>query len=260
MDRLLSHKNLLKNLVMRDLKHRYVGSMAGFLWSVIQPLVMLVCYSFVFQTVLNNQLDPKYGSYPIFLLCGILPFTLFNETVLRSCGSIIDNKALITKTIIPAEILPLSITISGLVLHGIGMGVLLTILLIFRTIPLSAFGILIYLPILLMFSQGLGWLVAGLQVFLRDTMQALQILMTLWFFLTPVFYPMEQITGKHPGIASLMALNPLMVVVTGYRSSLLGIAQPHIGQIAVATAISVAVFIAGGLIFHRAKPAFADVL
>ena len=260
--RLSGHMNLLKNLVTRDLKHRYVGSMGGFLWSVIQPLVLLICYSFVFTTIFQQTLDPKYGTnFPIFLLCGILPWTLFSDTVLRSCNSIIDNKSLITKTIIQAEILPISITVSSLILHGIGMGVLLAILVIFHTVPLSAFGVLIYLPILIMMSQGLGWLVSGLQVFLRDTIQALQILMTLWFFMTPIFYPIERVTEHLPaGYRNLPALNPLLVVVNGYRSSLLGLPQPDFTQIAIATLISLAVFVGGGWIFQRAKPAFADVL
>lgn len=260
--KLFGHSNLLKNLVVRDLKHRYVGSMGGFLWAVIQPLVLLVSYSFVFQVIFKQQVDTKYVNYPIFLLCGILPWTFFSDTVLRSCGTILENKTLITKTIMPAEILPLSIALSSLVLHGVGMGVLLAILVLFHSIPLSVFGVLIYLPIVLMFSMGLGWFVAGLQVFLRDTIQALQIFMTLWFFLTPIFYPIERITDTHfHGNAQyLLALNPLLVVVNGYRSSMLGLPHPPMLQIAIATAVSLAVFVAGGWIFRRTKSAFADVL
>src|SRR5262245_45613935 len=107
--KLLANKNLLKNLVIRDLRHRYVGSMGGFLWSIVHPLVLLATYTFLFG-VLNQRLPSGSGttSFPIFLFCGILPWLLFQETIIRSCSSITDNAALITKTIIPAEILPVA--------------------------------------------------------------------------------------------------------------------------------------------------------
>src|SRR5205085_12114906 len=97
-----------------------------------------------------------------------------------------DNASLITKTVIPAEILPVAITLSNLVNHAIGLGVLLVVLAVFVTVPLSAIGIFLYLPILVLFAQGLSWIVAGLQVFVRDTVQVLQIVLSVWFWLTPV--------------------------------------------------------------------------
>src|SRR6185369_3553111 len=118
--KLFENRNLLKNLVVRDLKRRYVGCVGGFLWSVVPPLAMLVTYSFVFSVVLGQSLGPQDGtrSYSIFLFCGILPWLLFSDTVTRSCGVIVDNSPLITKTIMPAEMLPVAITVSNLVHHA----------------------------------------------------------------------------------------------------------------------------------------------
>jgi lipopolysaccharide transport system permease protein len=256
--KLAENRNLLKNLVLRDLKHRYVGSFGGFLWSVVQPVVQLLTYWFAFSVVFDGKpgVDTAGVSIPVFLFCGILPWFLFTDTVIRSCSVITDNAQLITKTIIPAEILPIAITLSNLVNHAIGLSVLLVVLAVFETIPLSALGIFLYLPILVLFAQGLGWIVAGLQVFVRDTVQVLQIVVSIWFWLTPVMYLPERLKN-YEGIAML---SPMAVVVTGYRNSLLGQGQPDAATVALAAAISISVFLLGGLIFRQTKPAFADVL
>jgi len=258
--KLFENRNLLKNLVIRDLKRRYVGSVGGFLWSVVHPLAMLVTYSFVFNVVLGQSLGPQDGtrSYSIFLFCGILPWLLFSDTVLRSCGVIVDNSPLITKTIMPAEMLPVAITVSNLVHHAIGLGLLFIILIVFQSAPLSSLAILAYLAILILFAQGLSWLVAGLQVFLRDTIQALQVVMFVWQWLTPIVYKLDRV--EEPYRTAMTMLNPMSVVVTGYRNSLLHLPQPAPAEIAAAAGISIAVFLIGSLIFRHTKPAFPDVL
>src|SRR5689334_12943841 len=148
--RLSENRNLLKNLVVRDLKHRYVGSFGGFMWSVVQPIVQLLTYWFAFEIGILNKPGLANGniSMPVFLFCGILPWFLFTDTVVRNCSAITDNASLITKTIIPAEILPIAITISNLVNHAIGLAVLLIVLVASHTISLSAFGLFLYLPML----------------------------------------------------------------------------------------------------------------
>jgi ABC-type polysaccharide/polyol phosphate export permease len=257
--KLAANRNLIKNLVLRDLKHRYVGSMAGFLWSVIHPLVLLVSYTFVFTVIFKNRPGPEHGtdSFAIFLFCGFLPWLLFQDTIIRNCSSITENAPLITKTVIPAEILPISITISNLIHHLIGMAILLAAMLVFSDIHLSTLWVILYLPILLMLAQGLGWIVAGLHVFLRDTIQALQILMFLWFWFTPILYPIESVPEN---FRYIFRLNPVAVIVTGYRSSLLHLNQPGLTPTIAVLLVSIAVFILGGLLFRQTKPAFPDVL
>jgi lipopolysaccharide transport system permease protein len=255
--KLTDNRNLLKNLALRDLKQRYVGSLGGFMWTVVQPVVQLLTYWFAFL-VLNVKAGPDTDnvSIPVFLFCGILPWFLFTDTVLRSCSVITDNASLITKTVIPAEILPMAITLSNLVNHAIGLAVLLAVLLAFGTIPISALGVLLYLPILVLFAQGLGWIVAGLQVFVRDTVQVLGIALSVCFWLTPVMYRPERL-GDYQYLAML---SPVAVVVTGYRNSLLGLSQPDAKYVVLAAGVSITVFLVGGLIFRQTKPAFADVL
>src|SRR6476469_4990348 len=143
--RLAANRNLLKNLVLRDLKHRYVGSIGGFMWSVVHPLIQLVIYTFIFNALFQRRnLGPEYGvdNFSVFLFCGLLPWLLFSDTVTRSCSSIVDNSQLITKTVIPAEILPMAITVSNLIHHLIGLTILLVILAVFFHLPVSALFIL----------------------------------------------------------------------------------------------------------------------
>src|SRR5215469_18038311 len=191
--KLTANRNLLKNLILRDLKHRYLGSVGGFLWSVIHPVVLLVSYTFIFGVIFRPDMGPEFGtdSFAIFVLCGLLPWILFSDTVVRNCSVISDNAPLITKTIIPAEILPISITISNLIHHFIGLAIVLAVLAGFYSVHISVMWIVLYMTMLLMFAQGLGWIVAGLHVFVRDTIQALQIAMLLWFYFTPILFPIE---------------------------------------------------------------------
>src|SRR5205085_11865775 len=150
LDKIKANRNLLKNLVVRDLKHRYVGSIGGFLWSVIHPLVSFISYTFVFTVIFPQNLGPEYGtnSFAIFFFCGFLPWFLFSDTIMRNLWVISDNAPLITKTIIPPEILPISITISNLVHHMIGLAILLAVLIAFHGVHLSALWLILYVPMI----------------------------------------------------------------------------------------------------------------
>jgi ABC-type polysaccharide/polyol phosphate export permease len=257
--KLAANRNLLKNLIVRDLKHRYIGSIGGFLWSVIHPVVLLISYTFVFSVVFPPQMGPEFGtdSFAIFILCGLLPWLLFSDTIVRNCSVISDNAPLITKTIIPAEILPISITISNLIHHLIGLVILLVVLIVYYGIHISALWIVLYMFMLLLLAQGIGWIVAGLHVFLRDTIQALQIVMLLWFYFTPILYTIDRVPEN---VRFWAGLNPMALIVTGYRNSLLHLAQPRGIEIAVVMGASLAVFLIGAYLFRQAKPAFPDVL
>src|SRR5262245_53565069 len=259
--KLAANRSLLKNLIIRDLKHRYVGSAGGFLWSVIHPLVLLVSYTFIFGIVFQTQMGPEYGtrSFAVFVLCGLLPWILFSDTIVRNCSVISDNAPLITKTVIPAEILPISITISNLIHHLIGLGILLAVLTIFHSVHFSVLWVLLYMVMLLMLAQGLGWIVAGLHVFLRDTIQALQIVMLFWFYFTPILYTLDT-PGVPDNFRHFAGLNPMALIVGGYRSSLLHLQQPSAFQIAAVFGVSLVVLVVGALLFRQAKPAFPDVL
>ncbi len=139
----------------------------------------------------------------------------------------------------------------------IWLSILLAFLVGSYRLHLSALWILLYMPILLLFAQGIGWIAAGLHVFVRDTMQALQLLVILWMWFTPVFYSIETVPQE---FRFLFQLNPMVVIVTGYRNSLLNLNQPDMLQIALVLGSSLAIFVIGALFFRQAKPAFPDVL
>ncbi len=257
--RLKASRSLLRNLVVRDLKHRYVGSVGGFFWSVVHPIVLLICYYFVLTVVMNVRLGPEYATqnFALFLFCGILPWLMFQETVLRNCTSVTDNASLITKTIIPSEVLPMSIMISNLIHHLIGIAILIGALLVFHVVELSVVWVLAYLPILILLAQGLGWLVSSLNVFFRDTSQVLTVAMVFWFWFTPIFYPPELVPES---FRLIMAINPMATVVTGYRNAFLQMEPPEVAHILILLAWTAFIFLAGALFFRRSKAAFADVL
>ena len=256
---LKANRNLLRNLVVRDLKHRYVGSVGGFFWSVIHPIVLLVCYYFVLTVVMGVRLGEEYATqnFALFLFCGILPWLMFQETVLRNCTAVTDNASLITKTIIPSEILPMSIMISNLIHHMIGLVILIGALLLFHTVELSVLWVFAYMPILILLAQGLGWLVSSLNVFFRDTSQVLTVVMIFWFWFTPIFYPPEYLPEK---FQLIMAVNPMATVVSGYRNAFLQMESPGLEHILILLGWTGVTFLVGALFFRRSKVAFADVL
>jgi lipopolysaccharide transport system permease protein len=252
-------RTLLRNLVLRDLKSRYVGSMMGLFWAVIHPLVLLLTYTFVFSVILKMRpwKDAGTDSFAIFIFSGILPWLLFQDTVTRSATAVIDNGTLVKKTKFPVEIVPLSLYLANMITHLIGLIILLVVLLWVKGLGFWALFIPIYWISLLFFAVGLGWIVAVLQVFLRDTSQVLSVLMTLWFWFTPIFYSVDLIPE---GWRSWMLMNPMAAIVNGYRSALLHNAPPEPLPLAILILISLAFFTGGGVLFRVAKREFADVL
>jgi ABC-type polysaccharide/polyol phosphate export permease len=188
----------------------------------------------------------------------MLPWLLFSETLLRSAPSLLDQANLITKTVFPAEIVVVSVFLSTLISH------LLALLLIVATLGLvlNQFSILLvmlpfYMAAIGLFAVGLAWIVSSLNVFLRDTAQMLGVLLTFWFWVTPIFFEEEKFPAR---IHFLLAANPLTYVVRAYRAVLLHSTMPSLGDLAIAAAFGAAAFIAGGLFFRYMKRGFADVL
>jgi lipopolysaccharide transport system permease protein len=257
---LVTRRALLAQLVRRDFQQRYVGSAGGWLWGVIHPLVLLLVWTFVFEVCLKVPLGPGAltQNYTIFLFCGMLPWLLFNETVLRSASSMVEQSNLITKTVFPAEVVPVSIFLSSLIHHLIALGVCVAaVALVLRSISPMVLLLPIYMVFVGLLAVGIGWVVSSLQVYLRDTAQVLTVLMTLWFWMTPIMISEDRIPA---GFHALVALNPMTWVVRAYRARLLSPQWPSWEEFAVLAAYSGGVFILGGLFFRHLKRGFADVL
>src|SRR6202140_5020748 len=168
---LVQRRTLLFQLVRRDFEQRFIGSAAGWLWGIIHPLVLLASWTFVFEWCLHTQLPPNEVTQnsSLFLFCGFLPWLLFSETVQRSSTSLLDNANLITKTVFPAEVVPVSIFLSSLVSHLLALALCIAAAAVVLGQLSAAIALLaIYIVLLALFAVGVGWIVASLQVYLRD--------------------------------------------------------------------------------------------
>jgi lipopolysaccharide transport system permease protein len=261
---LIERRTLIFQLVKRDFQQRYVGSVVGWLWGLIHPLVLLAIYTFVFSYCLKTPLDKSEvtQSYPLFIFSGMLPWFLFSETVQRSSGSLVEQANLITRTMFPSEIVPVSIFLSSLVSHLLAVGLFIVVV-GFKEQHLSAATALLPMGMLLvgLFGVGIGWIAASLQVYLRDTAQVVTVVMTLWFWITPIMIT-ESTFRKAPfprSVEFVLAANPLVYIVDVYRQMLLGVAIPW-RALGTAALFSVGAFVIGGLFFRHMKRGFADVL
>ena len=247
-------------MVKRDFHQRYVGSAAGWLWGLIHPIVLLAVYTFIFTFCLHQSLAPGEvtTSYPLFLFAGMLPWLLFSETVQRAAGALVEQSNLITKTVFPAEIVPVSIYLSSVISHLLALTLAIIVSGIWQR-HLNPF--LIVIPVLLlllgMFAVGLGWIVGALHVYLRDTAQIVQVVLTFWWWITPVFLMESQFPVWS---RIVLTLNPLAYFVRAYRMVILGKVSPPAADFAAMTGIAVVTFVVGGLIFRQLKRGFADVL
>jgi lipopolysaccharide transport system permease protein len=259
---LVERRNLLFQLVRRDFTQRFVGSAAGWLWGVIHPLVLLVSWVFVFQVCMKVTLRPNSitQNYPLYLFCGFLPWLLFQDTVQRSASCLIEHQNLITKTIFPAEVVPVSIFLSSLMNHLIALSLVLAAVGIWLK-HFSAMVLLlpVYMFFLGLFAIGIGWIVSSLHVYLRDTAQVLVVVMTFWFWFTPIFITEEMIPDRFH-LRTLIRANPLAHVVNAYRERLLSDRPPNLSELGLIAVFGIATFVAGGLFFRQLKRGFADVL
>jgi lipopolysaccharide transport system permease protein len=256
---LVERRGLLFQLVRRDFEQRFVGSVAGWLWGLIHPLVLLVSWTFVFSICLHQTLPAgQGGNYPLFLFAGMLPWLLFSETVQRSSSSLLDHASVITKTVFPAEMIPLSVFLSSLVSHLMALVLLLAAVEIWlRSLSPLLLMLPLYMLMLGLLGVGIGWIAAALQVYLRDTSQVLTVALTFWFWLTPIFIFESQFPRR---LRVVLYANPLAYVVRAYRQVLLSRQMPSLADAGLLAAYGLAAFFAGGLVFRHLKRGFADVL
>ena len=255
---LLRYRALVVSLVARELKARYRGSVLGFLWTFVNPLLLLLVYSLVFGVVMPGVRAPEIEHYPLFLFCGILPWTWFSSSLLESCTALTGSGSLLRKVMFPAEILPLVTVFTGLVNFGFGL-VILAACSIYMGVPILTAD-LAWLPLIvlvqLLLTLGLGLLLAALSVHFRDIRDLLGNLLTLWFFATPIIYPYSQAPDR---LRPLLDLNPFTHLAVAYQD-VLYVDGPYRGGagLAVAGAVGVVALIVGYAIFDRLRETFAE--
>lgn len=251
------HVFLLRELVKRDFRGRYAGSLLGFVWSLIQPLWLLVLFSFVFASVLRiSPLGERTSSFAVFLFAGLLPWMAIHEGVLRGSTAITDNAELVKKLSFPSEILVLAVVLAALLHQLIATVIFIAALAVVGELsPLTLPLLAVAVPLQTALALGLGLLLASVHVFFRDTAQILGLVFNAWFYLTPIVYPLELVPERY---RFLIEANPLTHLVGLYRQAFLGPSlalDPGLGWLAL---FAVALLGAGLALFRRLKPAFVD--
>ncbi|MBN1878950.1 ABC transporter permease [bacterium] len=264
---LYRYRALIVVLVSRDLKARYRGSVLGFMWSMLNPFLMMLVYWLVFSIYLRNGME----HYHVYLFCGLLPWLWFSASLLEGCGSIISGANLVKKVMFPAEILPLVVVISNLIHFCFGLPILAGFLIIYRIIP--GLNILVFpliIVIQFVFTFGLVLALSALSVHLRDIQQILTNIVTLWFFMSPIVYNLSDLNlASKPAILSIiMNLNPMKHIMESYHriflqnmtdrgSEIFNLPIPWLGLGAV-LGFSVILLMVSWRVFNRLKTGFSE--
>lgn len=257
--------NLLRALVGRDLAAKYQGSILGNLWPLLNQLAQLLIYTYVFSIVLQVKLslqglngDSNF-TFGLWLFAGLLPWLAFTNGLITATNSVIAQPNLVKKVVFPLELLPIVPILSALFESALGLAVLIVAVAIVthNLYPTLALLPLIWLPQLL-FTAGLGYLTAGLTVFVRDVPQTLTVILNLWFYLTPIVYPVDVI----PEFLQqwVFWLNPPSAIAQIYRDLVIVGEVNHGWQWLWLTGVSFVFAWLGIGVYRRLRNGFADVL
>ncbi len=260
------YRELVRNLVARDLKVRYKNSVLGVAWSWLNPLLMMMVFTVVF-TVFNSA-PPNISHYPVYILAGILPWNMFSASVVGATASIVSSSYLIKKVYFPREILPLTAVLSNTVNFIISLPVFFVVALALG-VRLTPWALLVPLVLLVqvIFSVGIGLILSTLNVYYRDTQIIMEVLMLAWFFLTPVIWdvrtlpPARELFGITWPIQRLVyILNPMASIIASYRDTMFFGVQPAVDFFARSAVTAVIILVIGYMIFRRFSPSFAEEL
>jgi lipopolysaccharide transport system permease protein len=254
------NRGLIRVMVRRDILGRYRGSFGGAFWTLINPLLLMLTYFFVFGVVLRSRFgqDQSRSGFALYFLAGMLPWLAFSEAAGRSAGVMLEHRNFVKKLVFAVETLPVNLVAAGLVSELFAVVLFCVFLLAVRGgVPPSV----VWLPALLipqvLFTAGVAWFLAALGVFVRDLGQVMGFVLTIWFFVTPICYPE---TSLPPAATVLLSKNPIYVLVRGYRAILLENRAPAFGALWKLWLLSIIVFVLGHAWFYKLRKSFADMI
>jgi len=252
---LYRYRALISSLVSRELKARYRGSVLGFLWSFINPLLLLLTYTLVFTMILRVPQTERMSPYYLFFFCGLLPWTWFSSSLLESSSVLIAGGNLIKKVLFPAEVLPTVTVLANLANFLLGMPILLVFLA--WEGRLSATLLLLPIPIFvqLVFTLGCALFLSALTVHFRDMGNILSHVLQLWFFATPILYDVEILGGT---VRQLMRLNPMGHIIISYQQMLLFGHFDHWRGLAGALVAGIVALAVGAFVFDRLRDTLSE--
>ena len=249
----LKYRELIKNLVLKDLKLKYRDSVLGFLWSLANPLLLILVYSFVFGHVL--RVGPRNFAY--FLMIGILPWNFFAQALMMSTGSILDNGSLIRKVALPLEVFPVATVLFSLAQFLLALVVFFPMAVFFFETPAS-WAWVYFVPILLaqiLFTVGLSFMFSTATVFYRDVRHFTEILLTLLFWLTPIVYDIENVPSS---LRAVLYMNPLSYFILAYQDALYRNRFPSSDMVLTVLLLALLSFFLGYSLFVRWKNRFPE--
>jgi lipopolysaccharide transport system permease protein len=253
---LWNYRELLYFLVWRDVKVRYKQTLLGVLWAVLQPLFMMLVFSFFFGRLAGIKSDGV--PYPLFAYAALLPWTFFSTAALASGNSMVNSSHLLTKVYFPRLIVPTAAAGVALVDFAVSFAVLGLLMVYYRVEPTAA---LLALPLLaallVLLALGFGVLMAALNVRYRDVRLAMPFVFQLWFFATPIIYPTSMLPER---LRALMALNPLTGIIEGFRVALYAHKPFDWPSLLVSVGVTLALLAVAAVTFKRMEKSFADIV
>ncbi len=248
-----NYREMIFNLVRKDLRGRYKGSVLGFLWTFINPLFQLIIYTLVFSYILKNDIEKYY----LFLFVALIPWNFFSAALTGGSTAILGQKDMVKKIYFPREVLPIAYVSSCFV------NMLYCFVVVFAVVFMSgvrpSIVSLLYLPLIMMIEYvlalGIAFISSAITVYFRDFEHILGIISMGWMFLTPIMYSIEIVPLKYQRIFSF---NPMTPVIRAYRDILYYGRPPHIRTLTSATILGVIVLLFGWLLFGRLKRGFAE--
>lgn len=250
-EKIIIHRQLVKSMVLKNLKDKYVGSALGISWAIINPLLMMAAISFVFTQVVET----KIPRFPLMALSALLPWFFFINSICESTNSMRSNTDVLRQFILPREVIPISIVLTDFAVFLLGFVVILPIFIIFNTGILKYLLLLPLLTILhFFFTLGISILFSVVNVFLRDLSQLLNIGVMFLFWMTPIFYPLHNVPQ---GYRWLIMVNPGTCYIVLYRSLLYHASSGDVHMWLLAVAFALVSITGGYLLFIRKE---ADIL
>ncbi len=259
----VENRRLIRSMARRDILARYRGSFGDVFWTVLNPLLLMTTYFFVFGVVLRTRFgaDQSSTGFALYFLAGMLPWLAFSEPAGRAPFVIIEHRNFVKKLIFPLDTLPVNQVVSGLVTELFAAGIFVVALLLIRgSIPLAVLWLPVLLIPQLIFTLGICWFLAALGVFLRDLGQLMGFLLTLWFFITPICYPESSLTSLPAPAMAILRKNPMFVLVRGYRAILLEHRAPELLPLVKLWVVALILFWLGYAWFFKLRKSFADII
>ena len=265
---LAESRELFVNLTLRELRGKYKRSLLGWTWSLLNPLATMVIFTLVFRFFLKVQIGPGDPSglhvFALFLLCGLLPWNFLSNGMSGSMGALIGNSNLIKKVFFPREILVASNIASWVVSFLLEMGVLAVVLLVAGNFVLPwLLPALALVVVQTMFVVGVGLMLSVLNVYFRDVQHLIGIMLQIWFYATPIVYPISVVRDAlddRPGLFTLYKLNPMVRFVEAYRDCLYDLRFPPLLDMAYLVGVSALTLALGVFVFSKLEPKLAEEL